>query len=54
MFMRVMQASSITLALYILLGLNALQADNTTTTVTKPIEAPEAFVALKQAINRRL
>lgn len=54
MFIRLMQATAITLALYGLLGLNGLQsmrADSETPEVA--IDPPEVLVALKQALTKR-
>jgi hypothetical protein len=50
MFIRLTQATTITIALYILLGLNALQSSS----VAAEPEPPEVFVALRQAVNRGL
>ncbi|MEO0770024.1 MAG: hypothetical protein AAFY72_11440 [Cyanobacteria bacterium J06649_4] len=49
MFVKALQATTITLALYVLLGLNALQPTSTENTV----EPAEVIVALKQAFTRR-
>ncbi|MGB7083950.1 MAG: hypothetical protein WBD47_00235 [Phormidesmis sp.] len=46
MFVRLMQAMTITMALYVLLGLNTLETRATNSTV----EPAEALVALKQAL----
>jgi len=59
MFIRLMQATAITLALYGLLGLNDLQtitsqaeqAEGETKEVT--LETPEVLVAIKHALTRR-
>ncbi|MFK8185530.1 MAG: hypothetical protein AB8B99_19310 [Phormidesmis sp.] len=54
MFIRLMQATAITLALYGLLGLNDLQtmrADGETIEVA--VEPPEVLVALKEALTKR-
>ena len=49
MLVKVIQATTITVALYVLLGLNALQPTATENTV----EPAEDIVALKQALTRR-
>lgn len=49
MFFKVIQATTITLALYALLGLNMLQPQSAENTV----EPSEVIVALKQALTRR-
>ena len=49
MFVRLTQATTITLALYILLGLITLQTKTTGTTADSSVETAEVLVALKQA-----
>ncbi len=55
MFARLMQATTITLALYVLLGFNDLQQTQTLKSghVETTVEPAEALVALKQALIRR-
>ncbi|MEM9087964.1 MAG: hypothetical protein AAGC93_04395 [Cyanobacteria bacterium P01_F01_bin.53] len=53
MFVRLTQATTITLALYMLLGLNTLQSSRATTTVDSSVETAEVLVALKEALIRR-
>ncbi|MEL6469094.1 MAG: hypothetical protein AAFQ74_05160 [Cyanobacteria bacterium J06623_4] len=48
MFSKVMQATTITLALYVLLGLNTLQPR-----ANSAVEPAEVIIALKQAFTRR-
>lgn len=52
MFVRLLQATTITLSLYVLLGLNALQAGNASNTADRSVETAEALVALKQVLTR--
>lgn len=55
MFVRLMQATTITLALYVLLGLSALQtktAESGSSEVNS-VQPSEALVAIKQAFTRR-
>jgi hypothetical protein len=54
MFVRLIQATAITLALYGLLGLNTLQASIATSndTVETVVEPGEVLVALKQVLTR--
>lgn len=49
MFVRLTQATTITLVLYILLGLNSLQNRS----ANQQVEPAEALVAFKQALIRR-
>ena len=49
MFVRLTQATTITLVLYILLGLNTLQNKN----AHQQVEPADALVAFKQALIRR-
>jgi hypothetical protein len=54
MFVRLIQATAITLALYGLLGLNTLQTNTakSSATLEAVVEPGEVLVALKQALNR--
>ncbi|MGD1900233.1 MAG: hypothetical protein ACFB16_25245 [Phormidesmis sp.] len=49
MFVKLMQATTITVALYALLGLNSLP----TASAEPAVEPAEVIVALKQAFTRR-
>ena len=55
MFARLMQATTITLALYVLLGVNDLQQTKALqgNHVEATVEPAEALVAIKQALIRR-
>ncbi len=54
MFVRLIQATTITMALYVLLGLSALQTQTAEGNNAKVnVEPAEALVALKQAFTRR-
>ena len=50
MLIRLLQATTITMALYALLGLNTVRS----TASDHPAAAPETLVALKQALTRHL
>lgn len=49
MFVRLLQATTITLSLYALLGLNELPAGNASNTADSSAETAEALVAIKSA-----
>ena len=55
MFARLVQATTITLALYVLLGVNDLQQTQALQSnhVEASVEPAEALVAIKQALTRR-
>ncbi len=50
MLVRLLQATTITIALYTLVGLNTIRVP----AADRPVTTPETLVALKQALTRHL